>query len=363
MKTDNIISIPVQVMLYCLSMVLIVAGNVLVVIVVLSKKKHRTPTNLLICGLASTDLIIGIFVVPSTIYEVLEQDKGNLGVFFCIFVPYLQLGCISASIGFLLVIAIDRFRAIVVIGSKRPSLKGVVICITCTWILSLIYACRMFLMDLINTENKKSDQDGHNGAIGRNNVTSGNSSHYTNDHADDDDEVSAICSFLNDEEAVDLYFRVLDFICIFLIPIIIMCILYFFIARKLWMQNIGSEVSVKNKRAVVKMLAAVVVIFTFCWGPMHIVEIIHDANEKYYEEQGQEFSESKSFRALRFASVFLSLSNSWMNPIAYAYFNTNFRDEIANLLCACCRFVGRKRDSRVTPMEVSPMPGTHTTTT
>ena len=47
------------------SMILIVLGNALVIIVVVLRKHMRTPTNYLVTSLAVSDIIIGLFVVPT----------------------------------------------------------------------------------------------------------------------------------------------------------------------------------------------------------------------------------------------------------------------------------------------------------
>ncbi len=64
-ETNLLLPLPWLLLLYIVSMTLIVIGNALVVGIVVWKPHMRRPTNYLIMSLAISDLIIGLFVVPS----------------------------------------------------------------------------------------------------------------------------------------------------------------------------------------------------------------------------------------------------------------------------------------------------------
>ena len=126
---------------YCLIVLISLAGNTAIGIIVYKTKTMRKPINFLIVNMAMSDLLIPIFLIPTDI-RVLYTNSfligGPLGQALCKLVGFLPHVSIVVSVQSLVLIAVDRFGAVVfplrspLISSKlRPFL------ILASWIIAM----------------------------------------------------------------------------------------------------------------------------------------------------------------------------------------------------------------------------------
>ncbi|KAM4537993.1 trace amine-associated receptor 13c-like [Fundulus diaphanus] len=85
--------------------------NLLVVVSISHFRQLHTPTNALLLSLAVSDLVVGLLVMPIEGLRYLETC-WLLGRLMCALTPYVSYCMISASLGHMVLICVDRYVAI-----------------------------------------------------------------------------------------------------------------------------------------------------------------------------------------------------------------------------------------------------------
>ncbi|XP_065121198.1 trace amine-associated receptor 13c-like [Paramisgurnus dabryanus] len=114
--------------------------NLLVIISISHFKKLHTPTNLLILSLAVSDLIVGLIVMPVQGIKLIDSC-WYFGETFCSLFPYFLYVVISASLGNLIIISVDRYIAVTdpLRYPTRVTNIRTIFCIVMIWFWSLIF--------------------------------------------------------------------------------------------------------------------------------------------------------------------------------------------------------------------------------
>jgi len=104
-----------------------------------------------------------------------------------------------------------------------------------------------------------------------------------------------------------------------MLPLVLICGLYSVMLHRLWTQRPGgraSAESIKNKKRVIKLVLAVVIMFALSWFPIQIILVLRSL--KLY-------SNTPVSVAFQIISHILAYSNSCVNPILYAFLSEPFR--------------------------------------
>ena len=142
---------------YCLFIIVSLAANSLIVMIVYKTPNLRKPINYFIANMASSDLLFPIFRVPWRMFYLHTKDSflvgGQLGQALCKLVPFFGSVSFVVSIQNLILIAVDRFGA-VVFPLRSPLIRSK-LCpffILATWIVAVpISSPYLFAKELVES--------------------------------------------------------------------------------------------------------------------------------------------------------------------------------------------------------------------
>ena len=236
---------------YCLIFVVSLVGNSFIGIIVYKTQTLRKPINYFIVNMAMSDLLYPIFFFPRNLtYLYLDNQwliSGPFGQVFCKLVPFLGDVSSLVSIQSLVLIAVDRFGAVVFpLRSPLISSKLCPFFILATWIVALaVLSPYLFAFQIVE------DADG---------VMS----------------CTRLWSEAFGESSSEVNYFLSGFVVFYYIPTALLIILYSIIVIKLKTQifpgeqsNNAEEQRARRNRNVLKMAIAIVVGFLLCWITDH----------------------------------------------------------------------------------------------
>ena len=285
---------------YCLIFLVSLAGNTVIGIIVYKTKTMRKPINFLIVNMAISDLLLPIFAIPPEILTLHTGSwliGGSLGQALCKLVHFLTDVSTAVSIQSLVLIAVDRFGAVVYpLRSPLISSKLCPFFILATWIVAMaIQSPELVAFKLIDYQGGLLCRLLWNEAFG-------------------------------ESSSLENYFASVTVVFCF-IPLVVTAILYTIIYLKLKSQKIPGEHSgnagqqrQQRERNVLKMAIAIVVGFAVCWLPLSIVLLLH-----FFASNGFQY-----FFSIQVAVV-IARANCATNPCTCFLFSSSYRQGLKNL--------------------------------
>ncbi|XP_053886299.1 pyroglutamylated RF-amide peptide receptor [Malaclemys terrapin pileata] len=289
-------------------------GNCLVLYVVTRRKAMRTVTNIFICSLALSDLLIAFFCVPFTMLQNISSNWLG-GAFACKMVPFVQSAAIVAEILTMTCIAVERHQGIVhplkmkwqYTNRRAFTMLGIV------WLLAVIVGSPMWHVQRLEIK------------------------------YDFLYEKEFVCCLEEWTSAVhQKIYTTFILVILFLLPLMLMLLLYSKIGYELWIKkrvgdasvlqtihgNEMSKISRKKKRAIV-MMVMVVVLFAVCWAPFHVIHMMIEYSN--FESEYDDVTIKMIFAIVQIIGFF----NSICNPMVYAFMNENFKKNFLSAICFC----------------------------
>uniref|UniRef100_A0AAY5KMG1 Neuropeptide FF receptor 1 n=1 Tax=Esox lucius TaxID=8010 RepID=A0AAY5KMG1_ESOLU len=278
---------------YLFIFLLCMAGNSLVCLIVMRNRHMRTVTNFFILNLAISDLLVGIFCIPTTLVDTIITGWPFSNA-VCKLSGLIQGTSVGASVFTLVAIAVDRFRCIVYPFKPKLTLLVAKATIGLVWALALAIMLPSAVMLMVKAE------EGHF-MVSSDNQTFPLYSCYET---------------WPDPEMRKVYTTIL-FTLLYLVPLAVIIIMYGCIGAKGHL-DVKSPIS-QRKVKVVKMLIVVALLFMLSWLPLWTLMLITD-----YATPGGEQLDLLTGYIYPFAH-WLAFSNSSINPVIYGYFNENFK--------------------------------------
>ncbi|XP_054468765.1 neuropeptide FF receptor 2-like [Anoplopoma fimbria] len=293
-------------------------GNGVVCFIVLRSKNMRTVTNLFILNLAISDLLVGIFCMPTTLVDNIITG-WPFGSLVCKLSGMVQGISVSASVFTLVAIAVDRFRCIVYPFKQKLTIATSKLIIVIIWVLAVSIMCPSGVMLQVTKEQRVRI------VIGSNNDT--RPFYWCREN-------------WPNQEMRKIYTTVL-FANIYLAPLSLIVIMYARIGITLCKTAIpqlrgsgsmseegggnnkpsveGRHTISKKKNRVIMMLLIVALLFILSWLPLWTLMMLSDY-ASLTEHQ---------YRVINIyvypLAHWLAFFNSSVNPIIYGFFNENFR--------------------------------------
>ncbi|KAM8928234.1 pyroglutamylated RF-amide peptide receptor [Lycaon pictus] len=289
-------------------------GNALVVYVVTRRRAMRTVTNIFICSLALSDLLIAFFCIPVTMLQNIS-DTWLGGAFICKMLPFVQSTAVVTEILTMTCIAAERHQGLVhpfkmkgqYTNRRAFTMLGVV------WLVAVIVGSPMWHVQRLEIKYDFL---------------------YEKEH---------ICCL--EEWASPAHQKIYTtfiLVILFLLPLTLMLILYSKIGYELWIKKrVGdcsvlrtihgkemSKITRKKKRAVI-MMVTVVALFAVCWAPFHVVHMMMEYSN--FEKEYDDVTIKMIFAIVQI----IGFSNSICNPIVYAFMNENFKKNFLSAVCYC----------------------------
>ena len=287
---------------YCLIFLVSLAGNTVIGIIVYKTKPMRKPINFLILNMAMSDLLFSIFIIPVDVQKLYIDSwliGGPFGQALCKLTYFLSDVSFAVSIQSLVLIAVDRFEAVVF--PLRFPITNAKLCpffILATWIVAMAVGSPELIAVKLDEylEALRCRR--------RWNETFGESSSFKN-----------------------YYFS--GAVVFIFIPLVSIAILYIKIYVKLKSQTIPGEQSantgqqrLQRERNVLKMAIAIVIGFALCFLPFGIASSLASfASDKW----------SCPFEYFYSVGQFMLRANCAINPCICFIFSRNYREGLKTL--------------------------------
>ncbi|KAK3092102.1 hypothetical protein FSP39_025173 [Pinctada imbricata] len=301
---------------YLLTFLLGITGNILVCFAIWRNRTMRTVTNIFILNLAVGDLVVLIICLPPTFIQDVTET-WFFGHAMCKIALYLQTVSVSVSVLTLSAISVERWYAICYPLRFKSTRKRAQIIVVIIWVVS----CLVALPEIIVAKTK----------------------HY---FPVEFTIYLTSCGPGWSKSKVVIYQGTL-MVILYIFPIALMAFTYTKIAIVLWTGAIPGAVEttqapmmnskvtkadeqLESRRKAAKMLITVVVVFAMCYFPVHLLNVL-----RYTGVLKADPHHPDPTIVLALISHLLPYINSSINPVIYNFMSAKFRKEFM-IACQCC---------------------------
>lgn len=288
-------------------------GNISVCVVIIRHPSLHTATNYYLFNLAVSDLILLIFGLPNDVALYWHQYPWVLGETFCKIRALLSEMATYVSVLTIVAFSTERYLAICypLYLHTMSGLQRALRIIVCMWVIGFLSAAPFSVYSSVDYLTYPPGTD---------NIL----------------EESAFCAMMSQPEHFPL--AELSFFLFFLVPMCIIAMQYTRMGLRISKQtkrlgkgvngsiHRGSSRRSQSHRAVIRMLAAVVIGFFICWAPFHAQRLLFI--------YGQDFPYYHELNAWMFyiTGIFYYFSST-LNPVLYNLMSNRYRNAFKEILC------------------------------
>nr|XP_046258428.1 neuropeptide Y receptor type 4 [Scatophagus argus] len=339
---------------YSITMVLGLLGNVGLICIITRRREKVNVTGIFICNLSFSDILVCVFCLPFTVIYTL-MDHWVFGSLLCRLVPFIQCVSVTVSVLSLVFIALERHQLIINPSGWKPSIRQAYIALVFIWILACFTSSPFLAFQLLTNEpyanvmpvlpqsplhHQASPQAYLNASPPQSvSYTYKNSSVLTNSYRTLFSYIPAsphmeacLEHWPSQQHRLAYTTWLLLFQYCGPLLLVLLCYVRVFVRlrhRKDMLDRTRSSESqrVTHSRRINIMLVSLITAFALCWLPLTIFNVVSDWN--------QEALPICHHNLLFSLCHLLAMSSTCINPIIYGFLNSNFRQEVREVLLHC----------------------------
>ncbi|XP_034753867.1 neuropeptide Y receptor type 4 [Etheostoma cragini] len=337
---------------YSMTMVLGLVGNIGLICIIARRREKVNVTGIFICNLSFSDILVCVFCLPFTVIYTL-MDHWVFGALLCQLVPFIQCASVTVSVLSLVFIALERHQLIINPSGWKPSIPQAYVAVVLIWILACFTSSPFLAFQLLTSE-PYTTMDPHQSPLHH------QASAQANPNASPPQPVSYtyknVSAFPNSYGDLFSYIPTSPHIEVCLehwpsqqhrlayttwlllfqycgpLLLVLLCYVRVFVRLRHRKDMLDRARTPENQRMTHSrriniMLVALITAFALCWLPLTIFNAVSDWN--------QEALPICHHNLLFSLCHLLAMSSTCINPIIYGFLNSNFRQEVRDLLLHC----------------------------
>ncbi|XP_012733454.2 neuropeptide Y receptor type 4-2 isoform X1 [Fundulus heteroclitus] len=334
---------------YSVTMVLGLVGNVGLICIITHRREKVNVTSIFICNLSFSDILVCVFCLPFTVIYTL-MDHWVFGSLLCRLVPFIQCVSVTVSVLSLVFIALERHQLIINPSGWKPSVPQAYMAVLFIWILASFTSTPFLAFQLLTNEpyanvvlplhpqlvpyvhpNASAPQlvsgPYRNSSVPLNLYRSLFSYVPTSMHME-----ACVEHWPSHEHRVAYATWLLLFQYCGPLLLVLLCYVRVFVRlrhRKDMLDRARTPENQRmtNSRRINIMLVALITAFALCWLPLTVFNVLADWN--------LEALPVCHHNLLFSLCHLLAMSSTCINPIIYGFLNSNFRQEVREVLLRC----------------------------
>ncbi|KAL7383781.1 hypothetical protein ABVT39_017388 [Epinephelus coioides] len=337
---------------YSMTMVLGLMGNIGLICIIARRREKVNVTSIFICNLSFSDILVCVFCLPFTVIYTL-MDHWVFGSLLCRLVPFIQCMSVTVSVLSLVFIALERHQLIINPSGWKPSIPQAYMVVGLIWILACFTSSPFLAFQLLTSEpyanvilpesplhHQASPQAYLNASppqpvsyTYKNSSSLPNSYRTLFSYVPTSPHMEACLEHWPSQQHRLAYTTwLLLFQYCGPLLLVLLCYVRVFVRlrhRKDMLDRARTPESqcMSHSRRINIMLVALITAFALCWLPLTIFNVVSDWN--------QEALPICHHNLLFSLCHLLAMSSTCINPIIYGFLNSNFRQEVREVLLHC----------------------------
>uniref|UniRef100_A0A3B4VMS0 Neuropeptide Y receptor Y4 n=1 Tax=Seriola dumerili TaxID=41447 RepID=A0A3B4VMS0_SERDU len=294
---------------YSITMVLGLVGNIGLICIITRRREKVNVTSIFICNLSFSDILVCVFCLPFTVIYTL-MDHWVFGSLLCRLVPFIQCVSVTVSVLSLVFIALERHQLIINPSGWKPSIPQAYMAVVLIWILACFTSTPFLAFQLLTNEP------------------------YTYLNVSPP-QPACLEHWPSQQHRLAYTTWLLLFQYCGPLLLVLLCYVRVFVRLRRRKEMLDRARTPENhrmthSRRINIMLVALITVFALCWLPLTIFNVVSDWN--------QEALPICHHNLLFSLCHLLAMSSTCINPIIYGFLNSNFRQEVREVLLHCrCR--------------------------